>query len=132
MVTDLDYKITTNLGVNEVVGVLEEKLKEKGYGILSRIDVSKILKEKNNQDIEPYLILDICNPKHAGAAMERHREIGLVLPCKIAVHAEGDSTELSLYKPTTAIGVAGFDDMTQLAEIVENELKELMGKVSPA
>ena len=132
MVTELDYKIATNLDVEKAVSILEENLKEKGYGIVSRIDVSKILKEKNNQEIEPYLILDICNPKHAGAAMDRHREIGLVLPCKISVHREGSVTEVSLYRPTTAIGIAGFDDMNELAEIVESDLKEIVGKVSAA
>jgi len=121
---NIDYTITTDNGVEEVAEMLQESLKEKGYGILSRIDVQKILKEKNDQTIEPYLILDVCNPKHAGNAIQTHKDVGLVLPCKISIYRENDSTKVSLLKPTEAIKLTGLDGLDELAGSVEVELQQ--------
>lgn len=130
MSNELDYTVITGLDVSEVAEKLREALKGKGYGILSTIDMQKILKEKNGQDIDPYMILDVCNPKHAGTAMDRHRGTGLALPCKITVHREGGKTEVSLLKPTVALGMTGFDDLAELANKVEAEIKDSMDSIS--
>lgn len=127
---NIDYTITTDDGVEEVVSKLQENLKVKGYGILSTIDVQKILKEKNDQDIEPYLILDVCNPKHAGNAIGLHKDVGLVLPCKISVYSEKGMTRVSLLRPTEAIRMTGFADLGDLAESVENDLQKTIKSIN--
>lgn len=126
----IDYTVSAKGGVQEVASKLDSKLKEKGYGILSTIDVQKILLEKNNHKIEPYLILDVCNPSHAGKAMELHRGVGLVLPCKISVYEENSVTKISLLKPTTAIGLTGYDDLGNLASGVEDELQQTIKSIN--
>lgn len=129
---DLDYSVDTALDVENAVNKLEESMKRLGYGILSRIDVRKILMEKNSQDIEPYMILEVCNPKHAGAAMDKNRKIGIALPCKITVHREGSETQLTLLRPTVSIHNAGVPDMEEMAQSVENELMTCMDDVAKA
>lgn len=34
-----------------------------------------------------YVILDVCSPKHAKRAIDAHKEVGLILTCKITVDA---------------------------------------------
>ena len=128
--SNIDFTVTAAGDVGTVATRLREKLEGKGYGILSTIDVQKILKEKNNQSIDPYLILDVCNPRHAGNAMSKHREVGLVLPCKISVYSDEGSTKVSLLKPTEAIGMTGLHDLNNLAGSVEGELEQTIMSVS--
>lgn len=125
---NLDYTVKTTLSMDETITSLEDNLKQSGYGVLSKIDVMRILKEKNSQEIEPYVILNVCSPVHAGEAMERHRELGIILPCKISVHDENGRTELSLLRPTTAMAMTGISDMNEFAQAVEKELMECMDK----
>ncbi len=120
----IDYTITTSAGVEEVSSKLQEQLKHKGYGVLSTIDVQKILKEKNGQEIEPYLILDVCNPRHAGNAIETNKDVGLVLPCKISIYRDNGSTKVSLLRPTEAMKMTGIEGLENLAISVENELQQ--------
>lgn len=124
MTPEIDYTVITDGKVDEIAHELQERLSEKGYGILSTIDVQKILKEKNNESIEPYLILDVCNPKHAGNAINMHKGVGLVLPCKISIYREEGATKMSLLKPTESIRLTGYDDLSGLAGTVEKDLQE--------
>lgn len=124
MTQNIDYTVTSRYGVEEAASRLQAKLQERGYGILSTINVQKILKEKNGQEIDPYLILDVCNPRHAGSAIETHKEVGLVLPCKISIYMDGESTKVSLLRPTESIRMTGLDDLGSLAGTVEDELRQ--------
>ena len=101
---------------------------------LSNIDVKKIIKEKLGEDMNSYVILDVCSPRHAKKAIDVHKEVGLILPCKITVYedlANGmGKTVVSLYKPGEAIKVLGFEDLRSLAEEVERELTEAVNAVA--
>jgi uncharacterized protein (DUF302 family) len=116
--------------VPEAVQKLTEELKKRSFGVLSNIDVQKIIKEKLGEDMDGYVILDVCNPKHAKRALDAHKEVGLILPCKITIFENGDSVWISLYKPTEAIAVLGFEDLKPLAEEVEKELSSAIMSVS--
>lgn len=122
--------MTTAEDSKRVLDLLAEKLKQKGFGILSKIDVQSVLKDKTGADVGPYVILDVCKPDSAKKAIEAHPEIGMVLPCKILVRSEGKTTKVSLYRPTEMIVRAGFTDLAQLAREVEQDLKSVLEGVS--
>jgi len=126
----IGFTVRASGTVAETVQQLTEELKKKSFGVLSNIDVRKIIKEKLGEEMDSYVILDVCNPKHAKKALDAHKEVGLVLPCKITIFEDRGKVWVSLYKPTEAIAVLGFEDLKPLAEEVEKELSETIMKVS--
>jgi uncharacterized protein (DUF302 family) len=115
------------------------ELKRRGFGVLSNIDVKKIIKEKLGEEMRKYVILDVCSPTHAKKAIDAHKMIGLVLPCKIVVfedeeaESRGGGAVISLYRPTQAIKVTGeFGDLEPLAREVERQLVEAIDAASAA
>ena len=126
----IGFTVRASGTVAETVQKLTEELKKKSFGVLSNIDVRKIIKEKLGEEMDSYVILDVCNPKHAKKALDAHKEVGLVLPCKITIFEDRGKVWVSLYKPTEAIAVLGFEDLKPLAEEVEKELSETIMKVS--
>ena len=124
MNTQVAYTVRTTKPVPQSLESLTEALKQKGFGILSTINVSKIIKEKIGNTIDDYFILDVCNAKDANYALANHKEIGLALPCKIILYKDNNKTVISLYRPTEALKVLGFTDLNSLAERVESELKQ--------
>lgn len=105
---------------------LTRELGSRGFGVLSNIDVQKIIKEKLGQSMDAYVILDVCSPTHAKRAIDAHKEIGLVLPCKITIFEDGGRIIVSLFKPTESVKILGFSDLDKMAEEVEKELKVAM------
>ena len=129
--SDISYSVeSAHKTVHEITEALTSELGKRGFGVLSTINVKKIIKEKLGENLVEYVILDVCSPKEAKKAIDAHREVGLVLPCKIVVYeGDGGKTKVSLYKPKEAIKVLGFTDLNPLAERVEEVLKSAVDAV---
>lgn len=127
--TEIGYTVEAHGTVPEIVEVLTQELKTRGFGILSNIDLKKIFKEKLGESISNYTILDVCSPKYAKKALDLHKEAGLILPCKITVYEDKGNMFISLYRPTEAFKVLGFSDLDSLATEVEKELRETLDSI---
>lgn len=90
----------------ESIELTKAALKEEGFGVLTSIDVKATLKEKIDEDFEPYVILGACNPRLAFRGLSANRELGLLLPCNVIVHADGDRTRVSILDPQAMLSVA--------------------------
>jgi uncharacterized protein (DUF302 family) len=122
----IDYTIETRRDVGETVELLTRALNSKGFGVLSTIDVRKIIKQKLGEDMNDYVILDICSPRDAKQAIDAHKDVELILPCKMTVFEDRGRIMISLYKPTEAIKLLGFEDLNPLAQHAEKELRSAM------
>ena len=115
--------------VKGTVENLTRELAAREFGVLSNIDVKKIIKEKLGENMGEYVILDVCSPKHAKRAIDAHKEVGLILPCKITVYEDNGKTQVSLYRPTKAVDVLKFSDLESLAQEVEAQLKQAINAI---
>ena len=122
MNTQIAYTKQTSKTVPQTLETLTDALKQRSFGILATINVSKIIKEKTGNTIDDYLILDVCNPKDASNALTTHKEVGLALPCKIIIYKDKNKTTISLFRPTESIKTLGFSDLNTLAQTVETNL----------
>ena len=115
----------------EAVDRLKESLKENRWGVMADIDVKAVLKEKVGADVESYNVLDVCNPGLANEALGIDRRIGLVMPCKMAVYADGGRTKVSLYLPTRQVPTDLRDQprLLEIANEAENSLKAVLDSV---
>jgi len=85
MSEQLGIVIELQLGFAEAVDAVTAALKEQGFGVLTRIDVDKTLKEKIDVDFRPYSILGACHPALAHKALSAKPEVGLLMPCNVTV-----------------------------------------------
>jgi uncharacterized protein (DUF302 family) len=116
--------------VKSAVDKLTEDLKANKWGVLSVIDVKKILAEKLKIESDDYVILDVCNPGLAHQGLSINKQMGLILPCKIIVYADKGMTKISLYKPTVALSTASslpdYDKLSKLAREAEDGLEKVI------
>lgn len=79
-------------------------LKDKGFGVLTTIDVAATLKAKIGADFRPYVILGACNPGFAHQALQHEPHIGLMLPCNVVVQKlDDDRVEVSAIDPVASM-----------------------------
>jgi uncharacterized protein (DUF302 family) len=107
--------LLTGATMTEAIERTTAALKDEGFGVLTTIDVQKTLKEKIDEDFEPYVILGACNPRLAHRALLSEHDLGLLLPCNVIVHAAEGGVHVSVVDPQMMLGVA--PDNPALAEV---------------
>ena len=117
----LDYTVETKLSVQEAVDKLQAKLKENNFGVLHIYNLKEIFESKGIEFSE-YQILSVCNPKFAKEALDTNLRVGALLPCKIAVYSEKETTKISLLRPSEVISLLEDKRMDTLSKTVEDIL----------
>ena len=90
---------STSLTPEAAVERVTALLAEQGFGILTRIDVHAVLEKKLGISRAPYIILGACNPTFAHAALEAEPEVGILLPCNVAIEAVESGTRIHVTEP---------------------------------
>ena len=94
-------------------------LADKGFGVLTEIDVKSTLKKKLDVDVPDYLILGACNPAMAHKAMEIEPRVGAMLPCNVIIRSVGDDE----------VEVSAIDPQASMQAIENADLKKVAGEV---
>ena len=105
-----------------------EKLKEKGFGVLTEIDVQATLKKKIDIDFYQYKILGACNPHYAYKSLMEEDKIGVMLPCNVIIQqkSEFEKVEVSTVNPIASMGAVQNEKLAKIAIKVTELLKSLI------
>ncbi|MDX8481472.1 DUF302 domain-containing protein [Mesorhizobium sp. VK24D] len=107
-----------------------KKLADKGFGILTRIDVQQTMKVKLGVDFKPYMILGACNPHFAWRALQAEDKIGAMLPCNVIVtETEPGKVEVAAVDPAAAMGAVDNLKLAAIARDVRLLLAEMIGEL---
>jgi uncharacterized protein (DUF302 family) len=123
------HKQTTR-GYDEVLAALPEILKGEGFGIITDIDMRETLKQKIGADIRRYRILGACNPQFANEALGGDLDVGIMLPCNVAVY-EGDDGHavVATVDPIKAMAAHESPAIAALAAKVRDRLARVLDKL---
>ncbi|HEX21451.1 MAG TPA: DUF302 domain-containing protein [Actinobacteria bacterium] len=110
---DLIYETSSKKSITEVRAALEVSLKERKFGILTEIDVAKVMEKKGVEFHDELLLLGVCNPNYAKEVLEINSDLAVMLPCSIVIQKNGTGSIIKLAKPSQL--VAFFPDQDRLA-----------------
>ncbi len=122
------YTVETKKSMDEAVRSLEESLKEEKFGVLWQFDIKNTLQEKGFDFNQPYLVLEVCNPKEADRVLSKNQLAGYFLPCKIVVYQDEGKTKIGMPRPTSLIKMVDDNELVEFAASIENRLIGCMDK----
>jgi uncharacterized protein (DUF302 family) len=128
----MTYHFTKKLRVpfETAIGQVTEALKQRGFGILTEIDVQQTLKKKLDVDFRPYRILGACNPPLAYQALQTEDKIGTMLPCNVIVQDAGNGTvEVSAVDPVASMAAIDNPKLATIAATVQAKLREVVASL---
>lgn len=121
---------TTIYSFAEAEQKIREALKEKGFGILTEIDLKATLKSKLDKDIQQYKILGACNPNFAYQALQQEEKIGIMLPCNVTIIENKNGTvDVSIVDPVAAFEVVKNKDVEPFAKEVKAILEAALTSI---
>ncbi|HET9950036.1 MAG TPA: DUF302 domain-containing protein, partial [Longimicrobiales bacterium] len=125
--TPLGFEVRLDAPYEEALERVEEALGRQGFGVLTRIDVKKTLREKLDQDFREYAILGACNPRLAHKALSAAPEVGLLLPCNVTVEAaRGGGALVRIGDPEVMLETGGLARDGELRKVA-SEARRLLG-----
>ncbi|KPQ11232.1 MAG: hypothetical protein HLUCCO17_07560 [Saliniramus fredricksonii] len=99
-------------------------LAERGFGVLTEIDVKATLKAKIDVDLDDYRILGACNPSMAHKAIGIEPRVGAMLPCNVILRAVEGGVEISAVDPVISMKAIDNAALHQIATEVRAMLVE--------
>ena len=117
--------------MTEAETIVLASMKERGFGLITEIDMKQKLNEKLGVDIRPYKILGMCNPAFAYKALQAEEKIGTMLPCNVLLIDKGDgTTEVAAVNPIASMQSIRNEQLGVYAHEVTNILKEMVEGLS--
>ncbi len=118
--------VETQKDFDKVVQDVQEKSKEKGFGVMSVHEVHKILESKGMPINYKCTIIEICQPKAASTVLSKRADISTAMPCRISVYEQNGKVFLSTMAPTELLNLYKADEFKELAQEIENTIKSIM------
>ena len=124
------YQRVINDTFENVEARTRESITERGFGVLTEVNVRDTLKEKLDVDFSKYMILGVCNPPIAFDALKIDKEVGLFMPCNIVLWENKDgSTTVSAFDTTIISSQIQNDKIEEIAHRVNKILKTALDTV---
>jgi uncharacterized protein (DUF302 family) len=110
-----------------VIQNIKIEAKKHGFGVLNEGKMHKTLSEKlEGVEMDPYVVLDLCNPNYAWKAIQTEANVGLFLPCKVIVKSlTEERTEVIFVKPNVTMSVTKNSELMKIA----NDVTEIMKRI---
>ena len=116
------HTVKTKKSIDNTITDLSKNLKEVGFGVLETLDFKKILSEKGLEFTDEYKLMEVCNPHLAKQVLEANPDLGLLLPCTIAVYQKNNENFISLARPTSLLSMASDENLKISGEDIEDGL----------
>jgi len=113
----MQYIVTTNKTIDQVVSDLETVVTKYGFGILHVHNLKQTMNNKGVAFDNECRILEICNPHKAKYILTQDMGLNMVLPCKISVYEDQEQNKIGTLLPTALLGT--LSDAAQLQEIAK-------------
>ena len=123
---DFTHTVKTQKNIDDVIVDLTENLKGIGFGVLETLDFKKILTEKGLEFSDNYKLMEVCHPNLAKQVLEANSDLGLLLPCTIAVYQKDDENFISLARPTSLLSMVSEQNLKFSGEEIENGLIKII------
>ncbi len=90
-------------------------LAERGFGVLTEIDVAATLKNKIGVERSGLKILGACNPGFAHRALEADPNVALFMPCNVVLEQVGGKVKVSAMDPSSMMTDPGIKEIADEA-----------------
>jgi uncharacterized protein (DUF302 family) len=117
-------RMITDASIDDVDARVRKALGERGFGVLTEIDVKATLKAKIGAEIADYRILGACNPGMAHRAIQIEPRVGAMLPCNVILRAVEGGVEISAIDPVASMQAIDNEDLHKIAAEVRAMLAE--------
>ncbi len=122
-------RLITDASFEEIDQRTRAALQDKGFGVLTEIDVKATMKKKLDKDMDDYRILGACNPNMAYRAIGMEPTVGAMLPCNVILRGTGNGVQVSAIDPVASMQAIDNEQLKAVAGEVRGMLAEVVESI---
>lgn len=115
-------RMISDANIDDLDARTRKALADRGFGVLTEIDVKATMKKKLDVEMPAYRILGACNPKMAHQAIGIEPRVGAMLPCNVILREVEGGVEVSAIDPVASMQAIGNGELQKVAAQVRNLL----------
>jgi uncharacterized protein (DUF302 family) len=120
------FNVIMKTTMDDAEAKVREALMAEGFGVLTEIDVQKVMKAKLDIDRGGYKILGACNPQLAHQAIDAEPDIGLLLPCNVVIREEDNGAiNVGFMDPSAVLTLVDNPVIAEVAPVVRAKLQKV-------
>jgi uncharacterized protein (DUF302 family) len=124
------YAKKINIPYAQALELVNEKIEDVGFGVITEIDFKDKIKDKLGIDFRNYKILGACQPKFAYEAIKEDDRIGVMLPCNVVIQELDDqNTEVIVMNPSNVLAALNNKSIENLAKHVDLAMRNLIDSI---
>ena len=127
--TTYAFRTELDLSYKKMVELVKEELRDEGFGVLTEVDVERVMSDKLGVRFRPYTIIGACNPPISHQAFTTNLEAGLVLPCNVIIYEQGGKSVVEIADPMTMIATIGDSRLDVVADAARTRLLRVIAKL---
>ncbi len=125
------FNVTIKASMEDAEAKVRDALMAEGFGVLTEIDVQKVMKAKLDIDRTGYKILGACNPNLAHQAIDAEPDIGLLLPCNVLLREEANGeVTVGFMDPAAVLDLVNNPKVAEVAPIVRDKLQNVANSLT--
>ena len=127
--TEYAFRTKLDLSYKETLQRVKEELQAEGFGVLTEVNVKKVMSEKLGVEFRPYTIIGACNPPLSSRAFNTNLEAGLVLPCNVIIYEQDGKSAVVIADPVTMISTLSDPRLDEVANEARIRLQRVIEKI---
>ena len=122
------HRVELEIAFDEAIERTVHELSERGFGVITWIDLRDKLIERLGADFRSYVIMGVFDPELTQRALEEALDIGLVLPFNVIVYESGPGRSVvAALAPEVAFSVLG--DNPELEKLARDADRRIQAAV---
>jgi uncharacterized protein (DUF302 family) len=120
---ELAYLKTSEKPFDALLEAVEAAAAKRNFRVLHKHNIQATLAEKD-LELTPYTVVEVCNGGFAHKILTSNKEVGMMLPCRMAVYEKEGVNHVLLMKPSLINTMMSDADFGSIPEDVEKILIE--------
>lgn len=114
---------------NQTAEIILNLLQTHKFTIATQIDLKQKFKDKLNVDYPQYTVLGLCDVQIGYKAIQAEQNMGLMIPCNMAVYEKGNKTVIAVIKPTKIMENIQNPALDEILQGMDKRLKALFESI---